>query len=121
MWPMPDHSFLPTKWRALNIKLIFWRLCAAGTSELTGFCAQTEPAVCYWSGASFPRTYFPVMRTKRVCLFCSRVCLYVGLCMYILKAGPWAGEKRDRAAYVMYDWAGRMANVFLLNFILHLR
>jgi len=26
------------------------------------------------------------------------------------KRGPWAGEKRDGAAYVMLDWAGRMAS-----------
>jgi len=32
-------------------------------------------------GARFPWTYYPVMRTKRVCLFCLRVCRYVGLCM----------------------------------------
>jgi len=32
------------------------------------------------------------------------------------KWGPWAGEKRNGAAYVMPDWAGRMASITMFLF-----
>jgi len=30
------------------------------------------------------------------------------------KAGPWAGKKQNEVAYIMPDWAGRMASIFIV-------
>jgi len=60
----------------------YWGVMTVYLQHTRGFWAQTEPAVSHVR--DFRRRISPTLSLlKRVCLFCSRVCLYVGLCMFV--------------------------------------